>query len=66
LVVITIVFFSLAVLLVRACDTIIGPDEDDLADGPNQVDDLAPPASDEVDPDEVDPGEEPVLAGVAS
>ncbi len=34
LIVLTVAFFAVAGVLVRACDRIIGPDEDDLLDGP--------------------------------
>jgi hypothetical protein len=65
LVVITIVFFGVAVLLVRACDAIIGRDEDDLIDGNDAAADLAPPAP--PDPDAgPEVGNEPILTGVAS
>lgn len=66
LVVITIAFFGVAVLLVRACDAIIGPDEEDLLDGPNE---LAVAGSPTEGPDN-DAGPEadgePVLTGVGS
>ena len=69
LVVITIVFFGVAVLLVRACDAIIGPDEEDLIDGNEQGANLAPlaPPDPDAGPDaDSQAGNEPILTGVAS
>jgi len=66
LVVITIAFFGLAVLLVRACDTIIGPDEEDLLDGPNEVADAGSPTDGPGTGSGPEADGEPVLTGVGS
>jgi hypothetical protein len=68
LVVITIAFFGVAVLLVRACDAIIGPDEEDLLDGPERLAEAGSPTDDGgngVGAGDAADGE-PVLTGVAS
>ena len=60
LVIITIAFFGVCVLLVRACDSIIGPDADDLLDKPDSATNATEPSeSASTDGDEV-------LTGAAS